>query len=158
MDSAAMFISIEGIEGVGKTTAMKFIEDFLLQHKINFILTREPGGTEIAEKIRQLVLAPNDHEKLESKIPITLNLNNLQITDNDVILIADTLNHFNKNIIDNIIHINFINNNIINKPYIKWSPIFYLLNTCKNATINLNGNDICNRDQLNRQFNRITLE
>jgi dTMP kinase len=50
------FITLEGGEGVGKTTNMAFIKDYLEQHNISVVVTREPGGTELAEKIRQLLL------------------------------------------------------------------------------------------------------
>lgn len=50
------FITIEGVEGVGKTTAMQYIEQYLHEHHIEFVSTREPGGTPIAEAIRQLIL------------------------------------------------------------------------------------------------------
>lgn len=48
------FIVIEGLEGAGKTNAQQVICDFLTQQKIEFITTREPGGTPIAEALRNL--------------------------------------------------------------------------------------------------------
>jgi len=51
------FITVEGIEGVGKTTNIEFIDRYLRRHNIQLKLTREPGGTEIAEKIRNLLLS-----------------------------------------------------------------------------------------------------
>ena len=51
------FITLEGMEGAGKTSSAKFIEEYFLKNKIDFIMTHEPGGTEIAEKIRKVLLA-----------------------------------------------------------------------------------------------------
>jgi dTMP kinase len=51
------FITLEGLEGVGKSTNMAFIESLLQEQKIPYILTREPGGTPLAESIRELLLA-----------------------------------------------------------------------------------------------------
>jgi dTMP kinase len=50
------FITLEGGEGVGKTTNLVFIRDYLQQHNISVVVTREPGGTALAEKIRHLLL------------------------------------------------------------------------------------------------------
>lgn len=54
------FISIEGIEGAGKSTQISFIRDFLKQHGKNVVVTREPGGTELGEQIRELLLMPRE--------------------------------------------------------------------------------------------------
>lgn len=54
--SRGKFITLEGGEGVGKTTNVAFIRDYLQQHNIRVTVTREPGGTALAEKIRQLLL------------------------------------------------------------------------------------------------------
>lgn len=50
------FITVEGGEGVGKTTNLTFIKDHLEHHNIPVVVTREPGGTPLAEKIRLLLL------------------------------------------------------------------------------------------------------
>ena len=52
------FITIEGTEGVGKTTNMAFIKAWLEAKKLPYLSTREPGGTPLAEQIRELLLAP----------------------------------------------------------------------------------------------------
>jgi dTMP kinase len=54
------FISIEGIEGAGKSTQLTFIQEFLEQQGITVRVTREPGGTELGEQIRELLLTPRD--------------------------------------------------------------------------------------------------
>jgi len=54
------FISIEGIEGAGKSTQLRFIQSFLEQQGKTVVVTREPGGTKLGEQIRELLLTPRD--------------------------------------------------------------------------------------------------
>ncbi|MBL4647361.1 MAG: dTMP kinase [Gammaproteobacteria bacterium] len=56
------FISVEGIEGVGKSTYMPVIADYLQQQQIKVVVTREPGGTVFADKIRALLL--DNHQEV----------------------------------------------------------------------------------------------
>ena len=56
MTARGRFISIEGGEGVGKSTQIAALAAFIEQKGFEVVLTREPGGTEGAETIRQLVL------------------------------------------------------------------------------------------------------
>jgi dTMP kinase len=53
-------ISLEGIDGAGKTTQREMIVEYLKEKGLPFITTREPGGTQIAEKIRELLLSQHD--------------------------------------------------------------------------------------------------
>lgn len=50
------FISFEGPDGSGKGTIIKYVKKFLVKNKIDYILTREPGGIEISEEIREIIL------------------------------------------------------------------------------------------------------
>ncbi|REN06038.1 dTMP kinase, partial [Mycobacterium tuberculosis] len=53
------FVSLEGGEGAGKTTAINAIREALQARGHEVVLTREPGGTALAERIRALVLKPD---------------------------------------------------------------------------------------------------
>ena len=57
------FIVVEGSEGVGKSSQIKIIERYLINNKIDYILTREPGGTSFGESIRDIIL--NDDNNTE---------------------------------------------------------------------------------------------
>lgn len=52
------FITVEGTEGVGKTTQLARVKQRIESAGIELVITREPGGTVLAEKIRELILAP----------------------------------------------------------------------------------------------------
>ncbi|WP_111976429.1 dTMP kinase [Algibacillus agarilyticus] len=54
------FIVIEGLEGAGKSTAIKAIEFWLNQREIAYAKTREPGGTPLAEELRTLIKQVRD--------------------------------------------------------------------------------------------------
>jgi dTMP kinase len=50
------FLTLEGVDGAGKSTHQKFIADFVAQRAPHVVQTREPGGTELAEKLRAAIL------------------------------------------------------------------------------------------------------
>lgn len=56
ISSTGRFITVEGSEGVGKTTNMQFIAEYLSERGRTVISTREPGGTPVAEQIRDVLL------------------------------------------------------------------------------------------------------
>lgn len=62
MPNSAKFIVFEGLEGAGKSTQIKTATDFLKKREINFIQVREPGGTLVAEKLRDIIKYTKDEE------------------------------------------------------------------------------------------------
>lgn len=67
-----LFITFEGIEGCGKTTQINCLASFLKKIKQPFLLTREPGGTKLGEKIRQILLT--DEEQIDPWVELFLYL------------------------------------------------------------------------------------
>lgn len=63
----AAFISFEGIDGSGKTTQIKLLESYLKAQNLPVIVAREPGGTEVGESIRQILL----HSKTSQLTPMS---------------------------------------------------------------------------------------
>lgn len=63
--NGARFITVEGVEGVGKSTNIQFITQCLDEAGVHYVLTREPGGTVVAEAIRQLLLAKQEEDLCE---------------------------------------------------------------------------------------------
>ncbi len=54
-----LFITFEGIDGAGKSTHVTWTAEFLRQRGLTLTLTREPGGTALGEKLRDLLLSPD---------------------------------------------------------------------------------------------------
>ena len=53
-------ISFEGCEGSGKSTKLRMLEGYLQEHNIPYLYTREPGGNPISERIRSVILNPEN--------------------------------------------------------------------------------------------------
>ena len=62
--SKGVFITLEGTEGSGKSTQLKTIEQYLQQYNRRYIKVREPGGTPIAEEIRNLLKTPRKDDAM----------------------------------------------------------------------------------------------
>lgn len=65
--SSGKFITFEGPDGAGKTTGLYWLFDYLKGKKVGVIRTREPGGTPVAERLREILLEPSD----ETFAPLT---------------------------------------------------------------------------------------
>lgn len=60
--SVGKFITVEGQDGAGKSTNIDIVADYLTHANIDFIHTREPGGTPFGECVRKLLLGSSDHD------------------------------------------------------------------------------------------------
>jgi dTMP kinase len=60
------FITFEGIDGAGKSTHIAFVSSYLQQRGIDLVSSREPGGTQLGEKLRELVLHESMHLETEA--------------------------------------------------------------------------------------------
>ena len=83
------FITLEGIEGSGKTSSIKSINALLEQKKINYINTREPGESSIGEELREILLDPNTD--ISSEVELLL-------------MLADRKDHVEKTILPNLLN------------------------------------------------------
>ena len=73
MLNRGVFISLEGIEGCGKSTQARMLSDYVSELGYCVVLTREPGGTPIAEKIREMLLDPRN-QNMTSRTELLLYL------------------------------------------------------------------------------------
>ena len=63
MKSNPKFITLEGVDGAGKSTCIKFIKKYLTDRGFRYLFTREPGGTVLGEKLRGILL----HDKMDQE-------------------------------------------------------------------------------------------
>ena len=63
MNQLGKLITLEGVDGAGKTSHIEFIKEYLTNLKLDFIMTREPGGTELGERLREILL----HDEMTPK-------------------------------------------------------------------------------------------
>ena len=64
-EKRGLFLTLEGVEGVGKSTNIEFMTQYLEQRGIEYVLSREPGGTQLAERIRDLLLDVHEEPMAE---------------------------------------------------------------------------------------------
>jgi dTMP kinase len=64
--SNAKFITFEGVDGAGKSTHLEWFANELRQRGIDLLVTREPGGTPVGEKLRQILLHEPMHPETEA--------------------------------------------------------------------------------------------
>lgn len=69
---SGLFITLEGPEGAGKSTNRDYLAERLRAQGIEVLLTREPGGTPLAERIRELLLTPSDDEAMAADTELLL--------------------------------------------------------------------------------------
>ena len=68
---SGIFITMEGPDGSGKSTQIELLKDYLSEKGYDIIVTREPGGTQISEKIRQIIL-DKENEKMSDMTELML--------------------------------------------------------------------------------------
>ncbi|MBA3023694.1 MAG: dTMP kinase [Gammaproteobacteria bacterium] len=64
----ARFITFEGVDGAGKSTGLEWFANALRERGIDLLVTREPGGTPLGEKLRELVLHEAMHAETEAML------------------------------------------------------------------------------------------
>jgi dTMP kinase len=66
--SKARFITFEGVDGAGKSTGLEWFANALRERGVDLLVTREPGGTPLGEKLRELLLHESMHAETEAML------------------------------------------------------------------------------------------
>ncbi|MBU1214220.1 MAG: dTMP kinase [Gammaproteobacteria bacterium] len=66
--SKARFITFEGVDGAGKSTGLEWFANALRERGVDLLMTREPGGTPLGEKLRELLLHETMHPETEAML------------------------------------------------------------------------------------------
>lgn len=80
-----LFISFEGIDGCGKSTQVKLLNDRLIKEGISTLLVREPGGTDISENIRTILLNIDNKEMSSRTEALLMTASRAQLTKEKII-------------------------------------------------------------------------
>ena len=83
--SKGLFISFEGIDGCGKSTQIKMLCSYLKDRNIQFLMVREPGGTDISEKIRKILLHSHDQEISDRTEALLMTGSRAQLIDEKIL-------------------------------------------------------------------------
>ena len=84
MEKRGLLITLEGVEGAGKSTAIEGMKSYLEVKGIPVVLTREPGGTEIAEHIRKVLLADYQEKMIPEAEALLMFASRIQHVNNKI--------------------------------------------------------------------------
>lgn len=74
----AKFITFEGVDGAGKSTHLQWFADTLRQHGLEVLVTREPGGTPLGERLREILLNQPMHVETEVLLMFAARLEHIE--------------------------------------------------------------------------------
>ena len=83
--SKGLFISFEGIDGCGKSTQIKMLCSYLKDINKEFLMVREPGGTDISEQIRKILLHSHDQEISDRTEALLMTGSRAQLIDEKIL-------------------------------------------------------------------------
>ncbi|MFV9473619.1 dTMP kinase [Advenella sp. RU8] len=74
---SGLFITLEGVDGAGKSSHMQWLPDFFAQQGLEVVMTREPGGTPVGEKLREILLHESMSQETEALLMFASRQENL---------------------------------------------------------------------------------